>query len=101
MRKLKVFQARIGFYDTVVAAPSQAAALRAWGVRQNLFTEGRAGQSEDAGAREAALARPGTPLRRPIGSNGAFAVHPEGKPVVGPRTRRRGGRTSSSPTRST
>jgi hypothetical protein len=35
--KLKAYQAQIGFYDTVVAAPSQAAALRVWGVRQNLF----------------------------------------------------------------
>ena len=30
-RKLKVFQAQFGFYDTIVAAPSQAAALRACG----------------------------------------------------------------------
>ena len=35
--KLKVSQAQFGFFDTVVAAPSQAAALRAWGVNQNLF----------------------------------------------------------------
>ena len=41
-RKLKVFQAQFGFYDTIVAAPSQAAALRAWGVNQNLFASGEA-----------------------------------------------------------
>jgi len=36
-RKLKVFQAQLGFYDTVVAVPGRAAALRAWGVHQDLF----------------------------------------------------------------
>ena len=29
-RKLKVFQAQFGFYDTVVAAASHTAGLRAW-----------------------------------------------------------------------
>jgi hypothetical protein len=37
----KVFQAQFGFYDTVVAAPSQVAALRAWGIHQNLFAGGQ------------------------------------------------------------
>ena len=41
-RKLKVFQAQFGCYDTVVAAAGQAAALRAWGTRQNLFASGGA-----------------------------------------------------------
>ena len=30
-RALKVFQTQIGFYELIVAPPSQAAALRAWG----------------------------------------------------------------------
>jgi hypothetical protein len=46
-RKLKVFQAQFGFHDSVVAAPSQTAALRAWGTRQNLFGEGQARLTED------------------------------------------------------
>ncbi len=75
-RRLKVFQAHIGFYDTVVAAPSQAAALRAWGVRRNLFADGHAGITDDAQAIEAALAHPETPLRRAVGSNDAFALEP-------------------------
>ena len=33
-RKLKVFQTQFGFFDTVLAAPSQAAALRAWGTHR-------------------------------------------------------------------
>ena len=41
-RRLKVFQAQFGFYDTVVAASSQAAALRAWGIHQTLFANGEA-----------------------------------------------------------
>lgn len=36
-RKYKVFLAQFGFYATVVAGPAQAAALGAWGIRQNLF----------------------------------------------------------------
>jgi hypothetical protein len=39
-RKLKVFQAPFGFFDTILAAPSQAAALRAWGTHRNLFADG-------------------------------------------------------------
>jgi hypothetical protein len=67
-RKLKVFQAQFGFYDTVVAAPSQAAALRAWGTRQNLFASGDAKVVTDEAAVAAATAQPETPLRRAIGS---------------------------------
>ncbi len=40
--RLKAFQAPLGFFDTVVAAPSQGAALKAWGSRQNLFRDGQA-----------------------------------------------------------
>lgn len=73
-RKLKVFQARIGFYDTVVAAPSQAAALRAWGVHQNLFAGGEARVADDPDAVKAALAHPETPLKRAIGSKDPFGL---------------------------
>ena len=50
VRKLKVFQAQFGFYDTVVAAPSRAAALRAWGTHQNLFASGEAKVATDEAA---------------------------------------------------
>src|SRR5438128_297977 len=73
-RKLKVFQAQIGFYDTVVAAPSQAAALRAWGIRQNLFADGLARTTDEPQAVEAALANPETPLRRAVGSSDRFSL---------------------------
>ncbi len=67
-RRLKVFQAQLGFFETVVAVPSQAAALRAWQVHQNLFTDGQARATDDPQAAEAALAHPGVPLKRALGS---------------------------------
>lgn len=81
-RKLKVFQAQFGFYDTVVAAPSRAAALRAWGTHQNLFATGQARQIDDAQAIEAAQAHPETPLRRAVGSTAPFALEPTSLPDV-------------------
>ena len=74
--RLKVYQAAFGFHDSVVAAPNQAAALEAWGVRQNLFAEGYARLSDDAEAVEAALAHPRTPLRRAVGSKDPFVLTP-------------------------
>ena len=73
-RKLKVYQARLGFYDTVVATSSRAAALRAWGVHQDLFADGHARSIDDAQAVEAALSHPDTPLWRAVGTEDAFAI---------------------------
>ena len=86
-RKLKVFEARLGFYDTVVAAPSQAAALRAWETHQNLFASGDARLADDQDAVAAALEHPQTPLRRPVGSHDPFLLEPESLPSLpdGPR----------------
>ncbi|MDQ2859226.1 MAG: hypothetical protein M3T55_00535 [Pseudomonadota bacterium] len=81
-RKLKVFQAQFGFYDTVVAAPSQVAALRAWGVNQNLFASGEAKVTTDEAAISAATAHPETPLRRAVGSSDPFALEPTSLPKV-------------------
>ena len=81
-RKLKVFQAQFGFYDTVVAAPSQAAALRAWGIHQDLFAGGQARITDDPQAVEAALANPETPLKRAVGSKEPFALEATSLPSV-------------------
>ena len=81
-RKLKVFQAQFGFYDTVVAASSQAAALRAWGTHQNLFASGEAKVTTDEAAIAAALEHPETPLRRAIGSTDPFQLEPTSLPKV-------------------
>jgi len=79
--RLKVFQAQIGFFDSVVAAPSQAAALRAWGSSQNLFAQGMARITTDADAVDNAMAHPGTPLRRALGSSEPFSLKP-GAPKI-------------------
>jgi hypothetical protein len=70
--RLKVYRARMGFFESVVAARSQKAALEAWGTRQDLFAEGMASLIDDAAAVAAAQAHPGQPLQRPIGSDGPF-----------------------------
>jgi hypothetical protein len=76
-RPLKVFQAHLGFYDTVVAAPSRAAALKAWGSRQDLFRDGTAKETQDPQAVAAARAKPGVVLRRAAGSKAPFGENPE------------------------
>jgi hypothetical protein len=81
-RKLKVFQAQFGFYDTVVAAPSRAAALRAWGSHQDLFASGDAKVTTDGEAVAAATAHPEIPLRRAVGSKDAFALEPTSLPKI-------------------
>ncbi len=73
-RKLKTYQTSIGFYDLAVAAPSMKAALQIWGADSNLFHQGFAREVEDAAVIAATLAHPGTVLRRPIGTDGAFRV---------------------------
>jgi colicin import membrane protein len=74
--RLKVFQAHLGFFDTVVAAPSQKAALQAWGSRQDLFHDGAASLAADPEAVKAALAKPGIVLKRLSGSNDTFVEQP-------------------------
>ena len=77
MPRLKVFRNHIGFYDTVVAAPSQKAALAAWGAAPHEFKQGFAKVTDDTDAVEAALAQPGVVLRRPFGTRGAFKADAE------------------------
>lgn len=89
-RPLKVFQAHLGFYDTVVAAPSQKAALEAWGSGKAEFAKGFARVTNDPVAVEAALANPGMVLRRPFGGSGSFKrdSDPVSAPKVSPRQSR-------------
>ncbi|HEX5280323.1 MAG TPA: cell envelope biogenesis protein TolA [Micropepsaceae bacterium] len=76
MPRLKTFQAHLGFFDTVVAARSQKAALQAWGSRQNLFRDGTAKPASDPDAIALALAKPGVVLKRLAGSKDAFSEQP-------------------------
>lgn len=87
-RRLKVFQAPLGFYDTIVAVPSRAAALRAWETRQDLFAFGQAREVDDPEAIVAALAQPGVVLKRAVGSTEPFAVEATSLPDIPDAPRR-------------
>lgn len=66
--KLKVFRTAAGFHDAFVAAPSQKAALEAWGADSNLFAQGLAEAVTDPALMAAPLARPGEVVRVARGS---------------------------------
>ena len=70
MPKLKVFRTSSGFHDSYVAAPSRAAALRAWGANTDLFAMGAAEQVTDARLMAEPLAQPGEIVKRSRGSAG-------------------------------
>ena len=67
-QKLKVFRTAIGFHDAYVAAPSQKAALEAWGADSNIFAQGIAEQVTDPKLMEEPLASPGKVIKRVRGS---------------------------------
>ncbi len=71
-RKLKTYQTSLGFYELAVAAPSMKAAIEAWGADPDIFRLGFARQTDDPAIVEAAMASPGSVLRRSAGSNGKF-----------------------------
>jgi hypothetical protein len=79
MPRLKVFCATSGFHDSVVAAPSRPAALKAWGARTDLFSMGVAKQVTDPKIVKKALARPGEVIRLNR-SGGEEAPAPKKKP---------------------
>lgn len=65
--KLKVYRTAVGFRDAYVAAPSQAAALRAWGTDKNLFARGSAEVVADPDTVPEALSNPGEVVYRTRG----------------------------------
>ena len=71
--RLKVFVTSDGLTDYVVAVSSRAKALAAWGVRQDVFKEGQAHETDDPALVKTALAQPGEVLRRPAGARGKLA----------------------------
>jgi hypothetical protein len=79
--RLKVFVTSDGFTDYVVAVSSRAKALEAWGVRQDVFKEGRAHEVDDPDLIAAATARAGEVLRRPAGTRGELAKLKPAKPA--------------------
>ena len=90
-RQLKVFSTPAGFVNAVVAAPSQKAALEAWGVHDNLFASGRASVVTDPELIARALGRPGEIVRVPIGTDEAIlaaaAPPPSAAGASPPRTK--------------
>ena len=80
-RALKVYRTPIGFHDAYVAAPSQKAALEAWGADANLFARGSAEQVTEAELMREPLANPGKVIKRPRGSEAehlaSFAKSPQ------------------------
>ncbi|MBU3079275.1 hypothetical protein [Sphingomonas quercus] len=84
MPKLKVYRTSIGFHDAYVAAPSQKAALAAWGAGSNLFARGEAELVEDASLAEEPLAHPGKVIKR---SRGSTVDHLAALPADRPKAR--------------
>ncbi len=82
MAKLKVFRTPIGFHDAYVAAPSQKAALKAWGSDRDLFARGVAELVTDPALTAEPLAQPGTVIRR---SRGTAAEQIAALPPTPPR----------------
>jgi hypothetical protein len=87
-QKLKVFRTAIGFHDAYVAAPSQKAALEAWGADSNIFAQGIAEQVTDPKLMEEPLARPGEVIKTLRGSH-AEHVAALGKASPRPKTKAR------------
>lgn len=83
--KLKVFRTPVGFHDAYVAAPSQKAAMEAWGSGKDLFTRGEAELVTDEALVAEPLAHPGKVIKRLRGTAAEqIAALPPDKP---PRAR--------------
>ena len=85
-QKLKVFRTPIGFHDAYVAAPSQKAALEAWGSDTNLFASGAAERVDDPELMREPLADPGKVIRR---LRGTMAEHMAALPKNKARSRKK------------
>lgn len=83
-RQLKVFCTPIGFHVAYVAAPSQKAALAAWGTDANLFARGMASVVTDPKLMKDPLAKPGEVIKR---ARGTPAQHLAALPKAGAAAR--------------
>jgi hypothetical protein len=90
-RKLKVYRTPVGFHDAYVAAPSQKAALEAWGTKTNLFARGVAELVTEDALMQAPLESPGQVIRLSRGSvEEQLAALPPDRPASKPKTRPKG-----------
>ncbi|MGY4272443.1 MULTISPECIES: hypothetical protein [unclassified Sphingomonas] len=79
--KLKVYRTVAGFHDAYVAAPSQKAALEAWGSDRDLFARGIAELVTDPALTAEPLAAPGTVVKRSRGTTAEqIAALPDPQP---------------------
>ena len=69
--KLKVFVTSDGLTEYAVATSSRPKALAAWGVHQDLFKQGAARETDDPALVQAANARPGEVIERPVNTPAA------------------------------
>lgn len=74
-RALKVYRTAIGFHDAYVAAPSQKAALEAWGAASNLFAIGAAEVVTDPKLVAEPLGSPGKVVKRARGTLSEYLGH--------------------------
>jgi hypothetical protein len=88
-KKLKVFRTPIGFHDAYVAAPSQKAAMEAWGSDKDLFSRGEAELVTDPSLTAQPLASPGVVIKRLRGTaEEHMAALPEDAPAEKPTRRK-------------
>ncbi|TCP92481.1 hypothetical protein C8J42_102247 [Sphingomonas sp. PP-CE-1A-559] len=86
VQKLKVYRTVAGFYDAYVAAPSQKAALAAWGSDRDLFARGIAEQVTDPALMAEPLASPSTVVKHSRGTTAEqIAALPEQRAPAAPR----------------
>ena len=79
---LKTYRTAIGFHDAYVAAPSQKAALEAWGADGNLFAQGLAEVVTDPALTAEPLANPGKVIKRTRGNlSDHIAALPKSSPL--------------------
>jgi len=96
--KLKVYRTAIGFHDAYVAAPSQKAALAAWGSDHNLFARGVAEIVTDPALAKEPLAQPGKVVKRLRGTAAEqIAALPKDGPVPASRAHAEAEETKPSP----
>lgn len=87
-QKLKVYRTVAGFNDAYVAAPSQKAALEAWGSDRDLFARGIAELVTDPALTAEPLASPGVVVKH---SRGTTAEQIKAMPNPEPRTQQEDG----------
>lgn len=86
--RLKVYRTPIGFHDAYVAAPSQKAALSAWGSAHDLFATGEAELVIDPALMKPPLAKPGEIVRRVRGTAAEHIAALPAEPKASPPRQR-------------